>query len=94
MRNGELVAMLKAVAEPSRLRILDLLTKTPDGMAAGAIAAMLEFRQNTLSSHLKTLTRSGLIVGTREGRRIVYALDGEQAQRIVDGLARAFAAKG
>jgi ArsR family transcriptional regulator, arsenate/arsenite/antimonite-responsive transcriptional repressor len=93
MRNEELVAMLKAVAEPSRMRILNSLAKTPDGMAAGSIAAKLELKQNTLSSHLSALTRAGLIVGARQGRSIVYALDGGQARSLVDGLAHAFAGK-
>lgn len=44
-------------------------------MPAGDIAAALNVRRNTLSSHLAALTQCGLLVGHRLGRQIFYTIE-------------------
>lgn len=44
-------------------------------MPAGAIAEALVVPKPTLSFHLTTLERAGLITARREGRSIVYSAD-------------------
>ena len=44
-------------------------------MPAGSIAEAIGCPQNTLSSHLSILARSGLVRGTRDGRSIIYHTD-------------------
>jgi ArsR family transcriptional regulator, arsenate/arsenite/antimonite-responsive transcriptional repressor len=82
MDDLEIVPVLRALAQPTRLRMLRLLANAPAGMAAGEIAERLGVRQNTLSSHLAILERSGLIDGRRRGRNIVYAADVRRARRV------------
>ena len=67
------IAALAALAQSTRLETFRLLVKhEPEGMAAGALAEQLAAPQNTMSSHLAILSRSGLISGTRYGRSIIY----------------------
>ena len=70
------LAALAALGQPTRLEIFRLLIRhEPAGLAAGTIAAAIGCPQNTLSSHLGILARSGLVRGTRDGRSIVYRAD-------------------
>jgi DNA-binding transcriptional ArsR family regulator len=69
------VAILAALAQPTRLQILDCVCEAgPDGVAAGDIARALRCPASTLSFHLKELSRTGLLEARPEGRFIRYAL--------------------
>src|SRR6266851_3120263 len=58
------LAALAALGQPTRLEIFRLLIRhEPAGLAAGTIAAAIGCPQNTLSSHLGILARSGLARG-------------------------------
>jgi ArsR family transcriptional regulator, arsenate/arsenite/antimonite-responsive transcriptional repressor len=82
MDEVETVAALKALGQPTRLRIMRLLASAPHGLAAGDIAAALAVRQNTLSSHIAILAQSGLIDGERRGRSINYAIQRRRAREL------------
>ncbi|WP_040854850.1 metalloregulator ArsR/SmtB family transcription factor [Phyllobacterium sp. YR531] len=65
-----------AISQRSRLDILRLLVKAgADGIAAGEIADAIQGKQNTTSTNLAILTRSGLIAASREGRSVIYRAD-------------------
>ncbi|WP_281857613.1 ArsR/SmtB family transcription factor [Litoreibacter halocynthiae] len=65
-----------ALSQATRLDVFRLLVKAGDaGMPAGDIGDALDVRQNTMSTHLSVLTRSGLIRNTRDGRSIRYFVD-------------------
>jgi uncharacterized protein YndB with AHSA1/START domain len=66
------VELLTALAEPNRLRILELLGTAP--RAVGEIAAALELRQPQATKHLQALERAGLVAVHPLGRRRIYAL--------------------
>lgn len=66
------VTVLAALAEPNRLRIVELLADAP--RTVGAIAAELRLRQPQVSKHVQTLQRAGLIEVHPLGRRRVCAL--------------------
>jgi ArsR family transcriptional regulator len=78
----EVVSALRALGEQTRWRVMRLLVSRGHGMAAGDIAGALQVRQNTLSSHIASLTRCGLIDGHRQGRKIVYSADSRNARRL------------
>jgi len=63
---------LKALAEPRRLEILELLRETP--LAVGEIADHVGVTQQAVSQHLAVLDRAGLVEARREGVRHVYAV--------------------
>jgi len=70
-----LVAWLKALAHPARLQILELLANRGE-CVCGEIVSLLPLAQSTVSQHLKILREAGLLVGTIDGRRSCYCLDG------------------
>ncbi len=71
--SAESVARFAALADPTRLAILQTLSGQPrcvcDVNEAVPVAA------NVLSYHLKVLREAGLVTATRRGRWVDYALD-------------------
>lgn len=64
---------LSALSQSTRLDIFRLLVRhEPDGLPAGEVARQLDVPQNTISTHLATLTRTGLLTSQRHSRLIVY----------------------
>ena len=64
---------LKALSDPVRRQILDLLK---DGkMSAGDIAANFDMTQATVSYHLSILKKADLLFETREKNYIYYELN-------------------
>jgi ArsR family transcriptional regulator, arsenate/arsenite/antimonite-responsive transcriptional repressor len=67
------IAALAALAQSTRLETFRLLvSREPDGVAAGELARLLAIPQNTMSAHLAVLARAGLVRGERRGRSIMY----------------------
>jgi len=65
-------AALRAIAEPRRRAILELVRDRE--LTAGAIAAHFEVTRPAISQHLKVLRQSGLVSERREGTRRLYAV--------------------
>jgi uncharacterized protein YndB with AHSA1/START domain/DNA-binding transcriptional ArsR family regulator len=76
--------LLAALAEPNRLRIIELLGDSP--RPVGEIATKLELRQPQVTKHLQTLERSGLVEAQPLGRRRIYALRRERLRELRDWL--------
>lgn len=84
------VALLAALAQPTRLEIFRLLMRyRPHGLAAGDIGRLLAVAHNTLSSHLGALEQVGLLVSRREGRHIIFAARAARADALLSFLAEA-----
>lgn len=67
------VDALGALAHETRLAVFRMLVKAgPDGMIAGAIAERQGVPPSTMSHHLATLERAGLVLSERESRLIHY----------------------
>lgn len=70
------VDALGALAHETRLSVFRMLVKAgPDGMIAGAIAENCGVPPSTMSHHLATLERAGLVQSERESRLIHYRAD-------------------
>ena len=81
-------APLTALAEPTRVRIVELLAGRPH--AVGEIAATLDLRQPQVTKHLQTLQRAGLITVHPLGQRRICALERTRFAELrdwLDGLA-------
>jgi DNA-binding transcriptional ArsR family regulator len=63
-------AAIKALAEPNRRRILELVASRE--LSAGEIAAEFEVTRPAVSQHLGVLREAGLIVERREGTKRLY----------------------
>lgn len=83
--------LLAALAEPNRLRIIELLAEYP--RPVGEIAAGLQLRQPQVTKHLQRLERTGLVEVHPLGRRRIYALRRERLRELRDWLDRFEAAR-
>jgi ArsR family transcriptional regulator, arsenate/arsenite/antimonite-responsive transcriptional repressor len=80
-------ALLAALADPVRLRIVSMLAAAPDGTACGCeLEDPLGLAQPTVSHHLGILREAGLVVGERRGRWVHYRLVPERMAEIRDAL--------
>ncbi|MHC1758161.1 MAG: ArsR/SmtB family transcription factor [Negativicutes bacterium] len=70
-----LVEVLKALGEPMRLRILNLLAR--DMLCVCDLETVLQLTQSNASRHLSTLRRAGLIVGVKKAQWVYYKLDND-----------------
>jgi len=81
------VALLKELADPLRLRVIDRLghggPATPSELAAGMAVPLPQ-----LSNHLKRLRDAGLVRAERNGRHLVYELSDEGLQALLPLLDR------
>lgn len=69
----ELAVRLKAIAEPTRLRLISLLLASPGLEACTCdLTEPLGLTQPTVTHHLRTLTRAGLIVPERRVGNFTY----------------------
>ena len=78
---NEIASILKAIAHPARIAILDYLLKV-DTCICGDIVNELTLAQPTVSQHLKELKNAGLIKGNIEGTSICYCVDKTVVARI------------
>ena len=66
--------MMKALAHPARIAIIQQLIKT-NACVCGELVDELGLAQATISQHLKELKNAGLIKGTIEGTSVCYCID-------------------
>ena len=72
MISGRLDEILKAAADPTRLRLLNLLRL--GSICVCDLHAVLRIPQPTVSRHLAALRHAGVVNDVRKGTRIVYSL--------------------
>ena len=63
---------MQALSTPSRVRILSRLGAGP--CSVSQLTRDVEMEQSAVSAQLRVLRHLGLVVGERQGRRVVYAL--------------------
>jgi DNA-binding transcriptional ArsR family regulator len=87
MKSSQALAGFAAISQETRLAILRLLIKIgPEGLPAGEIAAKLGVPAPTLSFHVASLERAGLVTSRRVQRQIIYAPDFEGVRALVSFL--------
>lgn len=73
MNEATVIQALAALAQELRLRVFRaLVVAGQEGLTPGAICEQLGVAPNTLSFHLKELTRANLVSQERQGRNLVY----------------------
>lgn len=86
----QLAALLKAVAEPTRLRLLSLVAAHEDGEACVCdLTEPVGLSQPTVSHHLKVLVDAGLLTRDKRGVWAYYRLVPDR----LDEAARALTAR-
>jgi DNA-binding transcriptional ArsR family regulator len=69
---GMTVETLRALGEPSRFQIVELLREGP--RPVGEMVARLGLRQPQVSKHLRVLSQAGLVQARVDAQRRIYAL--------------------
>ncbi len=85
-KQNSIAVLLKALAHPARVAIVEYLMKT-DSCICGDIVNVLPLSQPTVSQHLKELKNAGLIKGSVEGNAICYCIDEKAVTKLQDYLA-------
>ncbi len=86
---NKLALMLKAMAHPARIAILQHLINT-NACICGDLVDELGLAQATISQHLKELKNAGLIQGTIEGASVCYCIEPAAWQLLNTELSKFF----
>lgn len=81
----DVIAILKALSEPLRLEVVELLREQE--MCVCDLCDCLDVTQSKLSFHLKTLREAGIVRSRQEGRWIYYRLNLSKLIELEDYLA-------
>ena len=73
-KQNKLAQMMKALAHPARIAIIQHLVKS-QACICGELVEVLGLAQATISQHLKELRNVGLIQGRIEGTSVCYCID-------------------
>ena len=86
----DLAAVLKALADPARLRLLSLIASAPGGEACACdLHEPIDRSQPTVSHHLTQLTRAGLISREQRGKWAWFRIDNDRVAALCASLAPA-----
>jgi ubiquinone/menaquinone biosynthesis C-methylase UbiE/DNA-binding HxlR family transcriptional regulator len=79
-----IVKILRAAADPNRLRIL-LLLKSEE-LTVAELQEILTMGQSTISTHLAQLKQAGLVEDRRTGKSSFYRLTGSHGNGVLEGI--------
>jgi DNA-binding transcriptional ArsR family regulator len=79
-------SVFKALSDPTRRRVLQLLRQRP--MSAGELADEFAVSKPTMSAHFAVLQAAGLIEAEKVGRSIVYRLKMSVLEEALMGFAQ------
>ena len=83
--------MLKAISDPKRLRIVDMLSCGE--LCACVILESFRITQPTLSHDMKVLTEAGIVLDRREGKNTFYSLNRPALDQMLTTLGTMFEPK-
>jgi ArsR family transcriptional regulator, virulence genes transcriptional regulator len=75
--------MLKAIAHPSRINIIDLLDKKGE-LSVTQIQEMIDLEQAQTSHHLRILKDKNILNCRRDGKNMYYSLKFEKLVMIIE----------
>lgn len=87
MKTQAVIDALAALAHEYRLAIFRLLVEQgPQGLPAGAIGDRVGLQPSSLTFHLQSLQRAGLITQQRASRQLIYSADYDAMNGLVGYL--------
>lgn len=87
----DMAKILKAISDPKRLRIIDMLSCGE--LCACKILEAFHITQPTLSHDMKVLIQAGIVNDRREGKNIYYSLNEARLTKFESTLHRIMVAK-
>jgi ArsR family transcriptional regulator len=86
-RNAEtLAATVKAVADPGRIQILNLLVEHGEATVTDLIVSLNRLSQPTVSHHLRILHAAGLVSRRKDGVFVRYQVEHRAFRQLADAL--------
>jgi ArsR family transcriptional regulator, arsenate/arsenite/antimonite-responsive transcriptional repressor len=86
-RAVEIAAVVKALADPTRLRIVDVVRKAaPAAVCQCELLPLFEMSQPALSKHLKVLTAAGVLGAEKRGLWTYYYDRPEGREELIEWL--------
>lgn len=77
---NQLAQIFKALADPTRLKIIYVLSKSP--LCVCDIANLLDMTQSAISHHLRLLRNLRLVKFKKEGKMVIYSLDDDHVLQL------------
>lgn len=84
IKHEEMSLILKALAHPVRLKMVELLLENE--CCVNNLSIILGIPQSTSSQHLGILRNSGIIYPTKQGTKTCYIVKSNEAKEILDIL--------
>lgn len=75
--------ILKTIAHPLRIGIVDLLT-THERLSVNEICHKLDAEQSLTSHHLSNMKLKGILCSEREGKHMYYSLKLKEVTKVID----------
>jgi DNA-binding transcriptional ArsR family regulator len=83
MKSNDCLPALKALADPTRLRLVDILLTKPH--TVNDLAEALKTPQYNISKHLRILREAGLVEGEVDGQHREYTVPQSLREKLRDG---------
>src|SRR6516164_6513470 len=80
--------VFKALSDPTRRRVLQLLRKRP--MSAGELADQFDVSKPTMSAHFQVLKEADLVHAEKSGKSVIYYLKLSVLEEALLGFVNAF----
>lgn len=77
-------SLFKALGDPQRVRVVNLLTNAGDAVCVCDITESLGLSQPTVSFHLKKLVNAGLLQREQRGTWAYYSIDSDAMETLED----------
>ncbi|MGB3626434.1 MAG: autorepressor SdpR family transcription factor [Henriciella sp.] len=81
-------SVFKALSDPTRRKVLQLLRDGPK--SAGALAEAFEVSRPTMSAHFAVLRDAGLVESEKDGKSVIYHLQMSVLEDALFGFAKTF----
>ena len=78
--------LFKALADPHRVKIINLLATSPDPVCVCEFTGPLQLSQPTVSHHLKKLVQAGLLEREQRGIWAYYSLNRDALGRLAGAV--------
>lgn len=86
MTTGSRRDVFQAIADPTRRRIIDLISRGP--MQLGEIAEYFDISRPAISQQIKILSECGIVQIERKGRETYCSIDPKELRKIADWIGR------
>ena len=83
---SRVVSRARALADPTRLRILLVIARGE--RAVGQVASALSLQQSTVSKHLQVLFNAGLVDRRRSASAVIYSTSAAHLDRVLTLLSK------